>query len=58
MKAGLKYALAQILVIFRIAFMAVGLPRVNNIDYIDDLVLFIKSKAAIAIHGFSSHCDG
>jgi hypothetical protein len=32
MKAGLKYALVQILVIFRIAFVAVAFPRVIGID--------------------------
>src|SRR5215831_6730434 len=36
----------------RSAFMAVAFPRINNIDCIDDVALFIKSKAAIATHVF------
>jgi len=32
MKAALKYVLAQILVIFRSAFVAVAFPRVIGID--------------------------
>src|SRR5262245_2904621 len=51
-KTDHTYALAQMLIIFRSAFMALGLPRVSNIDYIDDVALFIKSKAAIATHVF------
>jgi hypothetical protein len=44
------------LVIFRIAFMAfmavVGLSRVSNIDCVNDVALFIKSKAAVDTHAF------
>src|SRR5262249_18937217 len=45
-----KYALAQILIIFWIAFMTVALPRVSRIDCINDVALFIKSKAAVTTH--------
>jgi hypothetical protein len=46
-----KYALAQMLIIFRIAFMAVvGVSGVSNIDCVNDVLPFIKSKAAVSSH--------
>src|SRR6516162_4564676 len=49
-KTNHKYALAQMLIIFRIAYTAVALPRVSNIYRINDVALFIKNKAAVDTH--------
>ena len=34
-------------VVFGIAFMAVALPRVSGIDCVNDIALFVESKAAV-----------
>ena len=57
-KADLKHLLAQVLIVFRIAFRAVGLPRISNIDSINDVASFIKSKAGVATHVFLSSLQG
>jgi len=45
-----KYALAQMLIIFRIAFMAVALPGVSRIEQVDDRQLILMR--------FSPHSNG
>jgi hypothetical protein len=45
------------LVIFRCAFKVVDLPRVIDIDRINDVALFIKGKAAVATHAFPPSLD-
>jgi hypothetical protein len=45
-------------IVFGIVFMAVALPRVSGIDCVNDIALFVESKAAVVTHVFLLSCKG